>query len=431
MKKYLFYILTVTISSLITAESKQDDSCAQGIVLYQKAWRESEDYSWLPLEILRSYEASCNDDSEYRLYYSQMRATLESKVGNHRDALVFNDWRGNDYYTKEDLPPSVRAAPALPYIVEHAAQTNFVVVNERHHVGSDRLLTLELLEPLYAHGFRYLAVETLGYWDEINERGYPVASSGYYSNEVVFGQMLRTALQLGFEVVSYEIENSQWAPEDPDDPVNRQIERDLTQAQNIVARTTAKDASARVLIHCGYGHVRETKSSNWSPMAYFLKELTKADPLTIDQVEFSERSTLSQAHPWRQEADKRGLLNGSPFVLLDLNGTRIDTDSDTDIEVFGLRTHYEHGRPSWMRMGGTREPVWFNTPECVEQVCIVEAMDPHEDDHAVPYDRIEANHIDRVVLFLPPNRKFDIRILDLQTNTLAVHSIDDPVSSTQ
>ena len=426
MKKSLLYLVAVILFSPMAADPGHEDSCAKGIVLYQKAWRESHDFSWLPLGGLRSYEYACNDDADYRLYYSQMRATLESKVGNHADALRFNDWRGNSYYKTDELQPSVRATSATPYIVERSLQHKFVVVNERHHVGSDRLLTLELLEPLFEQGFRYLAVETQAHWDEINERGYPVASGGYYSNEVVFAQMLRTALQLGYEIVPYEIEDSQRASENPDEPINRQVERDLAQAKNIIARTVSKDSEAKVLVHCGYGHVRETKASNWTPMAYFLKELSGKDPLTIDQVRLSERSSLSEEHPWRQEALTRGLIGASPVVLLDTTDERVDVSASTDIEVFGVQTSYEHGRPSWMRMGGLREPVWIDTPECADQICILEAMDPSQDDHAVPYDRVEANRTNRVALFLPRNSDFNVRIMGLATNILAERLISVP-----
>ena len=419
----LLFLIVITLCAPMAADP--DQSCTRGIALYQQAWRESHNHSWLPLGILRSYERSCNDDSEYRLYYSQIRATLESKVGNHRDALGFNDWRGNSYSAK-DLPSSLRAIPAVSYIVEQAKRSKFVIVNERHHAGTDRLLTLELLEPLFSHGFRYLALETQVHQDKINERGYPVASGGYYSNDVVFAQMIRTALHLGFEVVSYEIEDDQRASDDADEPVNRQVERDLAQAENLIARTILKDRDAKVLVHCGYGHVYEKKWNTWSPMAYFLRKLTEIDPLTIEQTELSERSSVSEEHPWRQRADAAGLLSGQPVVLFDTNDKRIDVDTYTDIEVFGLRTDYEHGRPSWMRMGGLREPVWFNTPECVDKACILEAMDPTEDDHAVPYDRVESNHMNRVALFLPPNRNFDIRIMNLDSEILASRSINVP-----
>ncbi len=370
----------------------------------------------------RSHEHLCERDSQYRLSYATRRATLESKVGNHATALAFFDWRTHRYYAEGDLPLSVRAEPAIEYIVNRSVKQRIVIVNERHHVGSDRLLTLELLEPLYERGFRYLAVEGYQFDDGINERGYPVIGGGYYSNDVVYAQMLRSAFELGFKIVGYEIEDSQMAPDDSENPINRQVERDRVQAENIIARILKKDPDAKVLAHCGYAHVREKKTSSWSPMAYFLKEFTGIDPLTIDQTELSERSTLKEEHPWRQEAEKRGLLAAYPVVLLNSTGELVDGDDYTDIEVVGLQTHYEYDRPSWMRLGNTRQPVWFDTPECLDKSCILEAVYPSEENGAVPSDRVEANRTHRVALFLQPNRVYNIRIMDLDTQILAERS---------
>ena len=69
-------------------------------------------------------------------------------------------------------------------------------------------------------------------------------------------------------------------------------------------------------------------------------------------------------------------------------------------------------------MGGLRQPVWFETPECVTQSCILEAMDPSEDETAVPYDRVDASQSDRVALFLPPTGEFNVRVMDMDTQIL-------------
>ena len=413
----------------LTAEPSKS-SCEYGLDLWEQVWRSSA-ITWKPLSVIRAHEDACTDDDVWRLTYSQRRATLESKVGNHADALTFADWRGNRYYNEQELPESAQAEPAIPYIVGRSGQHQFVIVNERHHVGSDRLLTLHLLQPLYEKGFRYFALEGYDHVDGINERGYPLISGGYYSNDVVYAQMLRSATALGFEIIGYEIERSQMAPNDAEQPVDRQAERDRVQAENIVARILERAPEAKVLIHCGYSHVREVKTRAWSPMAYFLKELSSSDPLTIDQTRLSERSAVSEEHPWRQAAGKRGLLGTEPIVLLDENGDLISDSTLTDIEVLGVRTSYEYGRPSWMRMGGMRVPVRFNTPECVEKSCILEAIDPSEDDEAVPYDRVEADQVERIALFLPLNRTFEARILSFDTTIRAVRSIDVPKSLKQ
>lgn len=427
MKHYLLCLATLASGCILASES--EISCEHVMELWEQEWRVSHDYSWRPLRVLRTHKSACENDSTYRWAYATRRGTLESKVGDHSAALAFFDWYGNSYKGKNDLPTSVRSVEAVPYIVNRSIQHRIVVVNERHHAGSDRLLTLEMLSPLFAQGYRYLTVETYLFNDGINERGYPVTDQGYYSNDVVYAQMLRSASELGFKIVGYEIENDQMAPNDPENPVDRQAERDRVQAENIIDRILKNDPDAKLLVHCGYSHVREIKTSSWSPMAYFLKELTGIDPLTIDQTQLSERSTVEEEHPWRQEAGKRGLLGAKPVVLLDSTNELVDADNRTDIEVFGLRTQYEYERPSWMRMGGTRQPVWFDTPECVDKSCILEAVHPSEQDRAVPYDRVEANRTNKVALFLQPNTTYHIRIMNLGSEILAERQISIPSST--
>ena len=139
--------------------------------------------------------------------YWQLRAHAESLIGDHRAALAARDrlHHLSSRHARTELPPGTRSIPALPTIEERAANHRFVMVNERHHVSTERLLTLALLQPLYEQGFRYLAAEAL--WEEEGElgrRGYPIRESGAYVNGVVFGELLRAALALGYEIVPYE-----------------------------------------------------------------------------------------------------------------------------------------------------------------------------------------------------------------------------------
>jgi hypothetical protein len=42
----------------------------------------------------------------------------------------------------------------------------------------------------------------------LNQRGYPIADSGFYTNEPIYAEMVRTALRLGYTVVAYDAENA-------------------------------------------------------------------------------------------------------------------------------------------------------------------------------------------------------------------------------
>ena len=237
----------------------------------------------------------------------------------------------------------------------------------------------------------------------LNERGYAVTETGYYANDVVFAELIRQALALGYTLVPYEHRGDQ-SP--TDDSMTAQQTRDYWQAQNIVQQTLAKDAGAKVLIHCGYGHSRETPTSNWTPMAYYLRVATGVDPLTIDQTGLSERSDPSLAAPTHTAALRQRLLRDEPVLLVDAQGELVPPPSARDISVLGLQTTYEHGRPSWMRMGDLRKPVAVEVPECAEDACIVEAVDAGQPD-AVAYDRVETT-ARAVTLYLPPSTDVDV-----------------------
>ncbi len=374
--------------------------------LYQLATAEMYDkHVWTALEQFRRMEPTCAGAENEPLYHS-FRGQLESYVVNHQAALRYFDARTSRRPQEpEALPREVSSRPALPDIVERANDHQIVIVNERHHASSDRLLTLALLKPLFEQGFRYLAAEAVWHGDsDLNERGYAVTETGYYANDVVFAELIRQALALGYTLVPYEHRGDQ-SP--TDDSMTAQQTRDYWQAQNIVQQTLAKNAGAKVLIHCGYGHSRETPASNWTPMAYYLHLATGVDPLTIEQTVLSERSDPSLAAPTRIAALRQGLLGDEPVLLVDAQGELVPPPSAArDISVLGRQTTYENGRPSWMRMGDLREPIAVEVPECAEDACIVEAVDASQPD-AVAYDRVETT-AHSVILYLPPSTDVDV-----------------------
>lgn len=102
-------------------------------------------------------------------------------------------------------------------------------------------------------------------------------------------------------------------------------------------------------------------------MAYLLKKGTAIDPLTVDQVTFSERSSPEFEHPLRLELDRRGLLLDKAAILLDSNNTPLPLDPHVDESVISPRTRYQGGRPTWMDMAGRRRPITVNMPTCIDR----------------------------------------------------------------
>ncbi|MDE0054016.1 MAG: hypothetical protein OXT64_07145 [Gammaproteobacteria bacterium] len=365
------------------------------------------DHSWTGTIRLRQMESACVG-SENEGTYWHMRATMENLLGNHRSALQsFNRVVGRRN-TQQELPAHAESRPALAYVVSRVTGHQIVMVNEQHHVSTERLLTLELLRPLYDQGFRYLAVEAL--WegdDELNRRSYPIRETGGYVSDVVFGELIREALTMGYEVVPYEASSEQWQPTET---MTSQQARDYGQAQNLIATTIKQDPEAKVLVHCGYDHLREVPSpGGWTPMAYYFREATGIDPLTVDQTLFVERNAEGMEHPWRLAADERGLLDDQPVVLVGSDGDLVPVEqTHVDVTVLNPRTEYRNDRPGWMTLGGRRDPVGVTTPECIEETCVVEAFNPAWEERAVPYDRVEVRAA-KVTMYVPPHVDIVIR----------------------
>ena len=62
-------------------------------------------------------------------------------------------------------PAGTRATDAVALIAATADTARIVIINERHHAASDRLLTLRLLGVLRQKGYRYFAAEAFDWAD--------------------------------------------------------------------------------------------------------------------------------------------------------------------------------------------------------------------------------------------------------------------------
>lgn len=397
-------ILAFAVMSTADETAPQADGSGACEGLFRLANTMDFNHAWTGTIRLRQLELSCVGSPNERTYW-HMRATMENLLGNHREALRYYGRTAPE--SGDDLPEEAEFRPATPYIAARAQDLRVVMINEQHHVSTERLLTLDLLRPLYDQGFRYLAVEAL--WageDQLNRRGYPIRETGGYVSDVVFGELLREAISIGYDVVPYEASQEQMQPTDT---MTFQQARDYWQAQKLVAATLERDPEAKVLVHCGYGHLVETPRPGWTPMAHYFREATGLDPLTVDQTMFSERGDREAEHPWRLVAEARGLVEDRPVVLVNAEGNPLPSENlGMDIWVLNPRTEYRNGRPQWMTLGGRRIAVTVPTPECIEDACVVEAFQADWEERAVPYDRVEVKSA-KVSMYLPPYVDVDVR----------------------
>src|SRR5690606_22760739 len=196
-----------------------------------------------------------------------------------------------------------------------------------------RVFTESLLEGLFENGYRYLGLEALAEDSLLNIRKWPKVSDGYYTNEPQFGNLIREALRLGFNVFGYE-------------SMEKGKARERGQAMNIL-EILEQDPDAKILIHCGFGHVVEDNHPSWGKaMAGILGELANIDPFTIDQVSFSERDDPDYESPLY-----KSMALGKSAVFVDNSNWPFAYRPDSafiDVSVIHPRTHMVYNRPDWL-----------------------------------------------------------------------------------
>ncbi|WP_276366292.1 hypothetical protein [Chryseolinea sp. H1M3-3] len=309
-----------------------------------------------------------------------------SFIGDYKNVLLFDGKFRQPYATIKNSDSSFfkkfHTVEAAEYIISRADKERIIIINEAHHFPYHRVFIASLLPGLYAKGFRYYGAETLNFSDSlINERKYPLLSSGYYTAEPQFGNLVRDALTQGFRVFAYEARTK----ETISNPKLREIE----QAKNI-QQVLNRDPSAKILIHAGYDHIREDSlGGSWEKaMASRLKELTGINPFTINQEVLTERIDPSLENPFFKMVSVQ-----VPSILLDGSGNVFSGPEGTnyyDVRMCHPRTKYIENRPHWL-FNNNRKAVLIDKKKLIVGFpCLVQAYKSNEDPAvAVPVDVIE------------------------------------------
>jgi hypothetical protein len=335
------------------------------------------------LKSLRDYQhthAGYRQSDAIRAYLS----TVYSQIGLHRQALEVADWSNDDRPTP-DLNPlkELKAIDAVSAVLRLARDFRIVMVNEAHPVARHRALMIDLLSGLREQGYNYFAAETLSLSDTaLAARGYPVPQSGFYTLEPMYGELIRTALRLGFKVVAYEPENY------PDSE-----EREEGQASNLIDRVFKNDPTARLVVYAGYGHIAEGKPDRpVKTLAQRLKLKTGMDPLTVDQEQMREHASREYEEPLFQYAADTLKLK-SPSVFVDAAGSPWTARPGMyDVTVFLPRSVESRGRPKWQELHGSRR--FWKVPAnfCAGALeCLLKARFSTESDDAIPVDQLLIN----------------------------------------
>ncbi|MEO8672039.1 MAG: hypothetical protein ABI411_12050 [Tahibacter sp.] len=354
-----------------------------------------------PLAALGVYrDAWQQSDGQLRFFIAQAIATADSELGLYQEALTDHPSAAPQTRGTPSAYPdgdNYVCEPAAAAIAELARDRRLVVVNEAHHVGESRWLSLELLPQLRALGYTHFAAESLDPRDrKLAARGYPVHASGYYVREPLYGEMVRRALQLGFQVVAYESDRRDASPE----------QREADQTDNLYNAVFAHNPAARLFVHAGYAHAHKKTGYLWNikPMAQQLGERIGSAALSIDQ------SVLRPAAPGHQYGAYPLLVDEYtprvPSVLRERKTRQLwSLEPDYyDVSVILPQGRLEQGRPDWLNLDGARTASVIPSGLCAGALpCLIEARRAGEPTIAIPSDRwTQRSGPLRALLYLPP-----------------------------
>ena len=318
----------------------------------------------------------------FRAIFGQYLSWYQSFIGDYQDAEL--GFSIEQKPLADDAPsplaqPGWHAVPALDYIPQLAKNYRVVFLNEAHNIALTRTLTVRLLKPLREEGFNVFAVETLypADIDALNKRGYPIATSGFYTREPVYAEMVRTALKLGYKVVAYEA--------DPDHTGNA---REAQQAENLWKILKA-DPNARIVVNAGYAHIQKTgQFLGAQSMAEHFMHDSGITPLSVEQTILIPHQNSSMNHP-DYDPIAQALHSTQPIVFINKDGKPWSLRPGYDASVIFPEEHFVYDRPTWLELWGARVPFTVSGSFCRRQYpCMVAARYADEGDDAVPADRM-------------------------------------------
>ena len=209
----------------------------------------------------------------------QELSTLLAILGRQREAREIPLQPNEVGHVLSDLPDALDSKP--PFVVTPwrdamariATDQRLVVIMEAHTVTEHRAWIEQTLATLRTAGFTDYFAETIAEsGSALKSRGYPISRTGYYTGDPRFGNLVRTAIRLGFELGGYDLADTNFE------------RREEYQAATIAHRFTSRP-DARMVVHVGHGHVYKHEIRNVGRyMAARLKEKTGVEPFTIWQL---------------------------------------------------------------------------------------------------------------------------------------------------
>lgn len=210
---------------------------------------------------------------------------------------------------------SITFIPAKEHITKIAPDFDYLLFNEDHADPYCRYVLKTLLPDLVKLGYTNFGVETLADIDHnINEYGFPIHGSGFYSDEPNMANLLREAVKLGMHVFPFEEYSSNC------DLCCTRLEkrnfREKGQAKNIIAHS--KSHKGKTIILSGHSHIyKHSDNKDLKFMAEYLNELTNDKILSVNQ-------THQEEYPSYKGMDVIPMTREGEYYIIDTLYKKID-----------------------------------------------------------------------------------------------------------
>ncbi|ULQ53970.1 hypothetical protein [Flavihumibacter fluvii] len=318
-----------------------------------------------------------------------------------------------------DTLKSIRYNNARNYILTRAAEEQVIMINETRYLPEHRAFTLSLLKDLYLLGYRYLATDLLNNRSDRQLTDIDMRT-GYFAAEPVAGELLRKALEMGFNLVAYE---------DTLADNHSGTGRDAIQAARI-ASILQKDPSAKILVHAGQAHISEDIiGQSYIPMAVAFRRFTGINPFTIDQTELTTGSTFEYGRYFYDLLRTKISGNEPVIAFRKEQPVSLLENGNYDIQVIHPPTIPIHNRPGWLSINKGRKEVAVQPTE--KALFLVQAYYLNETiskpiSVLIPADQTYVLDRDGYYwLFLFPG-KYKLVLRDMDYNILSEKEIDMP-----
>lgn len=319
------------------------------------------------------------------------------------------------------LPADATAPDALAAIVEAARDRRVVMLNEAHVASRHRHFLARLLRALRPLGFDVLAAE-----DFINPPAGPGAPDvrtykagaalnptfGFYLHDPVYAEAVREAAGLGYRLAAYEQRSDQRVRGEAG--LAAIVRREAAEADNFIADVLALNPGSRILVHCGYSHLRKVPDRSGSAwFAARLREASGIDPLCVSQA-YTGSFGPHGADPATTTAVLERFKPADSIVVRGADGWIGARSAGADLAVFHPPLADVAGRPGWLAADPARRRVEVAVPGPRAATVLVQAIHAVDPDLAIPADQqVLEPEAASAVLFLRPG---DYR-LRLETET--------------